>query len=117
MVFALLPVYSVLHMFCVVWYSLSVVLCGLCITMYCELCLLYYVFYAILYYIKNYLNPALLSVYYVAILCASRIMHFYTVLYEFSYTANIGGCVSKLCTVVVTSVLCLHYCQHSVLCV
>ena len=33
------------------------------------------------------------------------------------YTANIGCCTSKLCSVDVNPVLCLHYCQPSVPCV
>ena len=55
--------------------------------MYCELCLLYYIFCAILYSvnvaIELFLSPVLCVVYYVAILCVSRIIQFCTVLYGF----------------------------------
>ena len=82
--------------------------------MYCELCLVYHIFCAILYsvnVVQNYLSPALRVIYYVAILCVSRIMHF-LVLYCMSlYTANIVGCVNKLCNMVVTPVLYLNYCS------
>ena len=82
--------------------------------MYCELCLLYCIFCAVLYSVKNYLSPALCVVHYVAILCASRIIHFLYCIARASHTANIGGCASKLCTVVVSPILCL---QPIVLCV
>ena len=69
-------------MFCVVLvlHSLSVILCGLCITMCCELCLLYYIFCAILYSVnvaqELFKFSIVCHIIYVAILCVSRIMHF-----------------------------------------
>ena len=53
------------------------------------------------------------------ILSVSHIMCFCTVWYMVwaLYTISIGCCVSKLCNVDVSPVLCLHYCQPSVPCV
>ena len=42
---------------------------------------------------------------------------FCTVLYELCILSVVGCCMSKLCTVDVSPVLCLHYCQPSVTCV
>ena len=51
------------------------------------------------------------------ILCVSYIMCFLHFMVWSLYTVSIGCCVSKLCTVDVSPVLCLHYCQPSVPCV
>ena len=87
--------------------------------MYCELCLLYCISCAVLYTINvvQELNKSgiVCVLYYVTTYIMCIVYHVLFVLYCMNlYTASIGCCVSKLCTVYVSPVLCL---QPSVPCV